>query len=182
MIGVDEHAYSDYALVWLLHKMVDDGDEVVCVRVVENPFRPVEKNYQEEAKRLLGAIQAKNELNKAISIILEYSVGKLHDTFQQLVRSHSLRGGSVVCRTDAVSHTGWDLQSVHARGRHQGTNSWRAPGPDEHAKLILQILPPVQPHPSCRGQTGRQATQEEDEAHTGSGPAELCRHARLQRR
>jgi hypothetical protein len=85
MVGVDEHAYSDYALVWLLNNMVDDGDEVVCVRVVENPFRPGERNYQDEAKRLLLAIQAKNELNKAISIILEYSVGKLHDTFQQLV-------------------------------------------------------------------------------------------------
>ncbi|GAB1320364.1 hypothetical protein MFIFM68171_10574 [Madurella fahalii] len=85
MIGVDEHAYSDYALVWLLNNMVDDGDEVICVRVVESPFRPGEKNYQEEAKRLLQTIQAKNELNKAISIVLEYSVGKLHDTFQQLL-------------------------------------------------------------------------------------------------
>lgn len=84
MIGVDEHAYSDYALVWLLSNMVDDGDEVICVRVLESPVR-LDKNYQEEAKKLLAAIQAKNELNKAISIVLEYSVGKLHDTFQQLV-------------------------------------------------------------------------------------------------
>jgi len=85
MIGVDEHAYSDYALVWLLTNMVDDGDEVVCVRVIETPFRPGERNYQEEAKKLLEQIQSKNELNRAISIILEYSVGKLHDTFQQLL-------------------------------------------------------------------------------------------------
>ncbi|KAK3368165.1 hypothetical protein B0H63DRAFT_404468 [Podospora didyma] len=84
MIGVDEHAYSDYALVWLLSNMVDDGDEIICVRVLENPIRP-EKNYQEEAKKMLQQIQAKNELNKAISIILEYSVGKLHATFQQLL-------------------------------------------------------------------------------------------------
>ncbi len=84
MIGVDEHAYSDCALLWLLNNMVDDGDEVICVRVVESAIRP-EKNYQEEAKRLLDAIKSKNELNKAISIVLEYSVGKLHDTFQQLV-------------------------------------------------------------------------------------------------
>ncbi|KAM7202277.1 Abscisic acid G-protein coupled receptor domain containing protein [Naviculisporaceae sp. PSN 640] len=85
MVGVDEHAYSDYALVWLLNNMVDDGDEVVCVRVIESPIRPGEKNYQDDAKKLLYAIQAKNELNKAISIILEYSVGKLHATFQQLL-------------------------------------------------------------------------------------------------
>ncbi|KAK0630559.1 hypothetical protein B0T17DRAFT_223619 [Bombardia bombarda] len=85
MVGVDEHAYSDYALVWLLNNMVDDGDEVICVRVLESPIRPGEKNYQEDAKRLMQAIQGKNEHNKAISIILEYSVGKLHATFQQLL-------------------------------------------------------------------------------------------------
>lgn len=85
MVGVDEHAYSDYALVWLLKNMVDDGDEVVCVRVLENQPRNSEKSYQEDAKKLMLAIQEKNELNKAISIILEYSVGKLHATFQQLV-------------------------------------------------------------------------------------------------
>ncbi len=37
MVGVDDHAYSDYALKWLLDSLVDDGDEVVCVRVIENP-------------------------------------------------------------------------------------------------------------------------------------------------
>ncbi|KAK3940341.1 hypothetical protein QBC46DRAFT_261210 [Diplogelasinospora grovesii] len=84
MVGVDDHAYSDYALVWLLHNMVDDGDEVVCVRVLESPVRTSEKSYQEDAWRLMRSIQAKNELNKAISLILEYSVGKLHATFQQL--------------------------------------------------------------------------------------------------
>jgi hypothetical protein len=88
MIGVDEHSYSQYALVWLLTHMVDDGDEIICVRVMENPVRP-DKNYQEDAKKLLEIIKSKNELNKAISIILEYSVGKLHDTFQQLVGSPS---------------------------------------------------------------------------------------------
>ncbi|KAK4252166.1 hypothetical protein C7999DRAFT_10222 [Corynascus novoguineensis] len=84
MIGVDEHNYSQYALVWLLNNMVDDGDEVICVRVLESPLRP-DKNYLEDAKRLLETIKSKNELNKAISITLEYSVGKLHDTFQQLL-------------------------------------------------------------------------------------------------
>jgi hypothetical protein len=100
MIGIDEHAYSDYALVWLLTNMVDDGDEVVCVRVLEGPLRP-DKNYQEDAKKLLEAIQSKNELNRAISIVLEYSVGKLHDTFRQLV---SVSRGPRSCeRCDANS-------------------------------------------------------------------------------
>jgi hypothetical protein len=86
MVGVDEHAYSDYALVWLLENLVDDGDEVVCVRVVETSVRGADKSYQDDAKRMMQAIQEKNRMNRAISIILEYSVGKLHATFQQLVR------------------------------------------------------------------------------------------------
>lgn len=85
MVGVDEHAYSDYALVWLLENLVDDGDEVVCVRVVENPVRGGDKSYQDDAKKMVQTIQEKNTQNRAISIILEYSVGKLHATFQQLV-------------------------------------------------------------------------------------------------
>lgn len=109
MIGVDEHAYSDYALVWLLSNMVDDGDEVICVRVIESPFRPGEKNYQDEAKRLLQAIQAKNELNKAISIILEYSVGKLHDTFQQLVSLPSHWRLAVGVTSQLTSFRVWQL-------------------------------------------------------------------------
>ncbi|KAK4152868.1 hypothetical protein C8A00DRAFT_15874 [Chaetomidium leptoderma] len=84
MIGVDEHSYSHHALAWLLNNMVDDGDEVICVRVMESPVRP-DKNYQADAKKLMETIKSKNDLNKAISIVLEYSVGKLHDTFQQLL-------------------------------------------------------------------------------------------------
>ena len=146
MIGIDEHAYSDYALVWLLHNMVDDGDEVVCVRVVENPFRPGEKNYQEEAKRLLEAIQAKNELNKAISIILEYSVGKLHDTFQQLVRSDSLRGALVVRITDAVSHTQLGIYNpsmlvVGTKGRSLGGIQGLMNTRNSFSKYCLQYSP-----------------------------------------
>ena len=85
MVGVDEHVYSDYALKWLLDSLVDDGDEVVCVRVIENPARVGERSYQEDAAKMLHRIQEKNEKNKAISLVLEYSVGKLHSTFQQLV-------------------------------------------------------------------------------------------------
>lgn len=87
MVGVDEHAYSDYALVWLLNNMVDDGDEVVCVRVLENPPKNGTTSYKDDARKLMDAIQNKNEHNRAISIVLEYAVGKLHATFQQLVRA-----------------------------------------------------------------------------------------------
>ena len=98
MAGVDDHDYSDYALVWLLENLVDDGDEVVCVRVVEHSARSSEKSYQEDAKRQLKAIEEKNTQNRAISIVLEYSVGKLHATFQQLVSCFAASGGGTRCR------------------------------------------------------------------------------------
>lgn len=114
MIGVDEHSYSQYALVWLLTHMVDDGDEIICVRVMESPVRP-DKNYQEDAKKLLEIIKSKNELNKAISIILEYSAGKLHDTFQQLVGLLSWYHFVAALLTRKPAR---DLQPFHACGRH----------------------------------------------------------------
>lgn len=85
MVGVDEHSYSDYALQWLLDELVDDGDEIVCVRVIEKEIRVIDKAYQDEAQNVIQAIQERNVSNRAISIILEYAVGKLHGTFQKLV-------------------------------------------------------------------------------------------------
>lgn len=85
MVGVDEHAYSDYALQWLLDELVDDGDEIVCVRVIESGLRVSDKQYQEEAQSIMRSILQKNGASRALSFILEYAVGKLHGTFQKLV-------------------------------------------------------------------------------------------------
>lgn len=90
MVGVDEHSYSDYAIQWLLDDLVDDGDEIVCVRVIEKELRFNDKQYQEDAQRVMQGILAKNGANRAVSFVLEYAVGKLHATFQKLVRPHFL--------------------------------------------------------------------------------------------
>lgn len=87
MVGVDEHSYSDYAIQWLLDELVDDGDEIVCVRVIEKEIRYNDKQYQEDAATVMQNILAKNASNHAISFVLEYAVGKLHATFQKLVRT-----------------------------------------------------------------------------------------------
>src|SRR5258706_3781156 len=90
MVGLDENAYSDYALQWMLDELVDDGDEIICLRVVDKDSKiSSDKNldkklYQEEARAMMQAIQAKNDDHRAISIVLEFPVGKLHTTFQKL--------------------------------------------------------------------------------------------------
>ncbi|KAH8720230.1 Universal stress protein A family protein C25B2.10 [Beauveria bassiana] len=88
MVGVDENSYSDYAIQWLLDELVDDGDEIVCVRVLEREVRMNDKQYQEDAQHVMQGILAKNGANRAVSIVLEYAVGKLHATFQKLIQMY----------------------------------------------------------------------------------------------
>lgn len=91
MVGVDENDYSDIALSWMLEELVDDGDEIICLRVVDRDAKVVndrnvdKKTYQEEAKKLMERIQSRNDENRAISIVLEFAVGKVHNVFQKMV-------------------------------------------------------------------------------------------------
>lgn len=85
MVGVDENPYSEYAVQWLLDELVDDGDEIICVRVIEKDMRLSEKSYYSDAQQVMDGIMAKNSSNRAVAFILEYAVGKLHSTFQSLV-------------------------------------------------------------------------------------------------
>lgn len=84
MAGVDQHFYSDYALQWLLEEYAEDGDEVICVHVSERDSRD-DKNYKPKAQAMVERIKQKIPPDCAISIKLEYAVGKLHETFQKLV-------------------------------------------------------------------------------------------------
>ncbi|KAI7783082.1 Usp domain-containing protein [Diaporthe eres] len=93
MVGIDDHQYSDEALQWLFDKFVEDGDEIICVRVVEKDVRQLEtdrriQDFQQEASAEVERIKAKSGDGKAISIVLEYAVGKLHSTFQRLIQLH----------------------------------------------------------------------------------------------
>lgn len=91
LCGTDQNDYSEFALEWLIDELVDDGDEIVCLRVVDKDSKISsvsalqERLYRQEARKLLNDIIDKNEEDKAISIILEFSVGKVHDTIQRMV-------------------------------------------------------------------------------------------------
>lgn len=95
MVGIDENDYSDYALQWMLEELVDDGDEIICLRVIDKDSKMISdrslesKLYQEEARQLMEVIKSKNGENRAIRITLEFAIGKLHQTFQHMV-SHTI--------------------------------------------------------------------------------------------
>ncbi|ATY61739.1 universal stress family domain [Cordyceps militaris] len=54
----------------------------------EGQVRMNDKQYQEDAKNVMQGILAKNGANRAVSVILEYAVGKLHATFQKLIQMY----------------------------------------------------------------------------------------------
>lgn len=92
LCGTDQNDYSEFALEWLVDELVEDGDEIVCLRVVDNNSKfnsdtsLQEGKYRVEARKLLEHIQNKNkEDEKSISLVLEFSVGKVPETIQRMV-------------------------------------------------------------------------------------------------
>lgn len=113
LCGTDTNDYSDTALEWLIDELVDDGDEIVCLRVVEKDSREAlkwsggmgEKGYRREAVKFLDAIEKKNSEDRAISLILEFAIGKVHDTIQQMIRIYE--PAMLVVGTRGKSLTGY---------------------------------------------------------------------------
>jgi hypothetical protein len=87
LCGTDAKDYSEYALEWMIDELVDDGDEIVCLRVIEKEDKPLITNkYRSEAEKLLDSVVLKNSHeDKAISMIMELAVGKVQEVFQRMV-------------------------------------------------------------------------------------------------
>ncbi|KAF2458042.1 hypothetical protein BDY21DRAFT_343469 [Lineolata rhizophorae] len=91
LCGLDSNDYSEYALEWLIDELVDDGDEIVCLRVVEKDSSVAadpsvdEGRYRMEAERLMEKIQEKNTEQKAINLILEFAVGKTNKVIDEMI-------------------------------------------------------------------------------------------------
>ncbi|KAF2153660.1 hypothetical protein K461DRAFT_253707 [Myriangium duriaei CBS 260.36] len=99
LCGTDVNEYSDTALEWLIDELVDDGDEIVCLRVVEKDSKEArdwagvvpgkegrERGYRAEAHRMLERILEKNSEDRAINLVLEFSIGKIQETIQHMIR------------------------------------------------------------------------------------------------
>lgn len=92
LCGTDENDYSEYALEWLIDELVDDGDEVICLRVVDKDSKIASDvsvdpgRYRKEADKILKQVISKNQQDeKAISLTLELVVGKVQDIIQRMV-------------------------------------------------------------------------------------------------
>jgi hypothetical protein len=106
LCGTDAKDYSEYALEWMIDELVDDGDEIVCLRVIEKETaREHNIKYREEAQKLLDSVQRKNSTEeKAISMVMELAIGKVQDIFQQMVCEHFHRGRPAdSCRSQSTN-------------------------------------------------------------------------------
>jgi nucleotide-binding universal stress UspA family protein len=94
LVGTDANEYSDTALEWLVDELVDDGDEIVCLRVVEKDSTEArkwsggqgEKGYRREAERFMETIEKKNTEDRAISLVLEFAIGKVQEAIQNMIK------------------------------------------------------------------------------------------------
>jgi|ERR1711939_1180 len=87
LCGTDAKDYSEYALEWMIDEMVDDGDEIVCLRVIEKEDKAsITTKYRQEAEKLLDSVIKKNSTeDKAISMIMELAIGKVQEVFQRMI-------------------------------------------------------------------------------------------------
>lgn len=98
LCGADENEYSEFALEWLIDELVDDGDEIVCLRAVDKDSKVAAEGvdsgrYKQEAMKLLNRVIDKNaHEDKAISLIMELAVGKVEKVIQRMVCNGSLIG------------------------------------------------------------------------------------------
>ena len=94
LCGADQNDYSEFALEWLIDELIDDGDEIVCLRAVDrdsNAATVEGGKYKDQAMKLLRSVIEKNSHeDKAISLIMELALGKVEKVIQRMVSTTSL--------------------------------------------------------------------------------------------
>ncbi|KAL0247112.1 hypothetical protein I308_104147 [Cryptococcus tetragattii IND107] len=106
-VAVSPDESGDTALEWLMSELVEDGDEVVAIRVIEidegeRHSEKAQEEFREEAQALLKTILEKNDeiddLRK-ISVIVEFVAGKSTSTLLKMIALY--RPDSLVVGTRA---------------------------------------------------------------------------------
>ncbi|KAI8149531.1 hypothetical protein BJV82DRAFT_588402 [Fennellomyces sp. T-0311] len=96
MVATDLANYSEYALTWATNEVMDDGDEIIVLRVVTVDMTDKKSNLQallqheerqsrENASRVMEKIMANSGPEKRISVIIEFVIGKVQETIQHMI-------------------------------------------------------------------------------------------------
>lgn len=85
LCGLDASDYSEFALEWLIDELIEDGDEIVCLRIVDRDSIDA-KRYQSEGKKLFDLVIRKmGENQKAICLAMELAVGNIQHLIHDMV-------------------------------------------------------------------------------------------------
>lgn len=104
MVAVDDNPYSERALEWLMENLVEDGDEVVAVRILDEEADNIDQDdAREEARELMASIVELNEEaeDRKISIVVEFVAGKVVSTILDII--HVYRPDSLTVGTRGKS-------------------------------------------------------------------------------
>ncbi|KAG0371544.1 hypothetical protein BGX24_001523 [Mortierella sp. AD032] len=101
LVGTDLNEYSSHALQWVMENMIEDGDEIVALRVVPvelrdsfaksgiPSFQGQEVAARSEATKIMEMIREKNRTKqKQVNIVVEYVVGAVRDTIQHMIKMY----------------------------------------------------------------------------------------------
>ncbi|KAF9920376.1 hypothetical protein BGZ65_011313, partial [Modicella reniformis] len=100
LVGIDQNDYSAHALQWVMENMVEDGDEIVALRVVPvelrdslsktgiPSFQGQEESARSGANKIMSAIREHNVSGREISIVVECMVGNVRDTIQYTIKMY----------------------------------------------------------------------------------------------
>lgn len=84
---------SEAALEYLMTELAEDGDTIICVRVLSPTTKlstsdkaVQEKKYLDTANKMAEDILHKNKLHKKFMVIVEFAIGDIKDVFERIIR------------------------------------------------------------------------------------------------
>ncbi|KAK4516350.1 uncharacterized protein ATC70_011321 [Mucor velutinosus] len=96
MVATDLANYSEYALTWATDEIMDDGDELIVLRVVTVDMNDKKANLaslleheakqsRDKANQVMKRILKNSGEEKAISVVIEFVIGKVQETIQHMI-------------------------------------------------------------------------------------------------
>lgn len=127
LVATDLNEYSVNALKWLLSNLIEDGDEIVVLRVIDpvsftgttdppmSEIKELVEDAREEALVVLEDILERNN-DRSISIVVEFVIGGIQDTIQRMINIY--KPDSLVVGTRGRSESVWRSAFMGSTSRH----------------------------------------------------------------
>ncbi|KAG1438299.1 hypothetical protein G6F56_012697 [Rhizopus delemar] len=85
MVATDLENYSESALNWTIDSMMEEGDELVVLRVVTIEMKNKKKDGLLQFEERVSREKAEGIMQKIVSVVIEFVIGKVQDTIQRMI-------------------------------------------------------------------------------------------------